>query len=458
MNLKKLTLTTTITLLIILNAIVSAHFQNVEAQTVAFLFTEPYPATQEPGKHFTITIEIKDTPKIYAWYINFTWNPTILELVEAAEGPFLNQEGTRKTDFITRINNTAGYIYFGCALKGEPSSAQPSGSGVLSELTFNVLNIGESPLHLDSVSLFDYWYPTTPAKSYTTRDGYFKFPYFTVSIQPQYVHEPLEVEEKFNVSISAYVENLFSWNATVSWNSTIIEATGIFEGPFLNMNETQGTQFTYEIFENYTIINGTLISPAQPVNSTADNPGTLAILEFKVKALGCSDITLEDINLLDINETIIGRRIVNGRFSNIWRDVKIENVEVSTATQKIAPGQNVTVTVSVKNMGNIPENVELRLYANLTLIGSQAISLDPNQTATLTFNWNTSSLVAGTYQVKASIDPVPEEVNVENNIALATVQVETSTFPLPIEMVTVIVIVVVAVVAVALTLKRRRKS
>jgi hypothetical protein len=109
-------------------------------------------------------------------------------------------------------------------------------------------------------------------------------------------------------------------------------------------------------------------------------------------------------------------------------------------------------------MGNIPENVELRLYANLTLIGSQAISLDPNQTATLTFNWNTSSLVAGTYQVKASIDPVPEEVNVENNIALATVQVETSTFPLPIEMVTVIVIVVVAVVAVALTLKRRRKS
>lgn len=459
MKIKRLIFLTFTTLIIatFLNTFTSVH---VKASPEAHLYIEPALVTQTPGQNFTVTVKIEECPRIYAWYVNISWNPTIIKLLKVDEGPFLNQYGTRKTDFIKRINNVKGSTTFGCSLKGEPSAAQPQGSGILATLTFNVLNRGATPLHFEWVELYDYIdiKERNPPKPYTATDGEFSYPIYKISIQPEYVYLPLLPGEKFNVSVAAFVENLYSWNATISWDSTIINVTRVFEGPFLNMDGAQPTQFNYQIFGNKVTINGTILD-GQPVNSTMENPEILAIIEFEVKAIGESDIIFEDFYFFGMNgEPIPVYSVrVNGKFSNLWRDIK---VEVNLPVTSVKRGQTVTITVIVKNMGVYPETFEVRVYAGplgLTLIGSRTLSLGPHEEVTLTFNWDTSACEGDSYLIRALVDPLLQEGDVENNLAAKPITVE-SPPRLPIELIVAAVIVAAIIVLVAtLALKRRRK-
>jgi hypothetical protein len=431
-----------------------------KAATTAHLFFDPDPSTEEIDRTFTLTVNVKDLPKIYAWYMNLTWDPTILNITEVVEGPFVDQDGTKRTSFVKHINYTFGWIYFGCGLLGEPSTAQPSGSGVLAEITFIVLNRGETYIQFVDVQLWDYWYPTTQPKPYTAKDGYFKSPYYTVSIQPSLVHNgTLIADTTFNVSLSAYVENLFSWNATVSWNTTMFEMVEAFEGPFLKQ-EQYSTQFSFTVNQTQgtAALNGTLTEPAEPANSTSDNPGSLAIIELKVKILGESDITIEDTNLSNREGVTIGRRLVSGEFSNIWHDVAVQSIDVAVTNNKVALGQIVNATVVVKNVGNMNETVQVTLYANVTVADRQTASLSPGESKTLIFQWNTTGITAGAYEVKASIEPVSGEADTANNVkSYGTVTVEApSGLPIPIEIIAAIVIIVVVAILAVLLLKKRK--
>jgi hypothetical protein len=433
---------------------------NVEANPTAHLYIEPAAVIQSPGKNFTVTLKIEDSPPIYSWYVNLTWNPKIIRLVEIAEGPFLNQQGSRKTDFIyTKNTIELGYVRFGCSLKGEPSSAQPTGNGILATLTFTVLEEGGSPIHFVWVKLYNYQLEQQP---YTTTDGYFKYPIFTISIQPQYIYQLLAPGEKFNVSIATFVRNLYSWNTTISWDPTILEAKRAFEGPFLNMNETQQTQFNYQIFENSTIISGAILEGGQPVNSTMENLGILAIIEFEVKGVGVSDIAFKEFYFLDANGGILLAPMLgisyNGKFCNTWSDIKVE-VKISDKT--IKKGQVVTITVLVKNEGLIPQTFEIRVYVGplgLTLLGSRELSLSPGENETLTFQWDSSKCEGGgDYKVRVLVDPSIYEANVENNLAFAEFSIE-SPPKIPIEwIVAALVIVALIVLASIFIFKMRRK-
>jgi hypothetical protein len=457
---KKLISITTVTLVAVFLLFTSnlPIIANAQAQTL--LFFDPDPSTEEIGNTFTITLNIRDSPKIWAWYTRVTWNTTILNITEAVEGPFLNQEDVRNTDFVRNINYTRGLIYFGCALKGEPTAAQPSGSGILAELTFTVLSRGEAYFHFNTSSLYDYWYPTTPAKPHTAKDGYFKSPYYTVSVQPPSIHNgTLIADTTFNLSLSAYVENLFSWNATISWNTTILEMVEAFEGPFLKPEQySTHFGFTMNQTEGTATLNGTLIEPADPANSTSDNLGTLAFIKFKAITLGESHITIEDVDLSNPEGVTIGRRIVSGTFSNIWHDIATQSIDVTVTDNKATIGQIVNVTVVVKNVGNMPETYEATLYANLTVADRQTVSLNPGESSTLTFHWNTTGISAGVYELKASVEPVSGEADTTNNVksyGMVTVEAP-SGLPIPIEIIAAIAIIaVVAIIAVFLLKKRK---
>jgi len=448
--------------LIMLISLSSLNFQkmNVEASPTAHIYIEPAAVIQAPGQNFTVTVKIKDSPRIYSWYVNLTWNPTIIRLVGIAEGTFLNQHWSRKTDFIyTKMTIELGYVRFGCSLKGEPSSAQPSGDGILATLTFTVLEEGGTPIHFVWVKLYNYQLEQQP---YTTTDGYFKYPIFAISIQPQYVYQLLAPGEKFNVSIATFVRNLYSWNATISWDPTIINATRIFEGPFLNMNETLQTQFKYQIFKNSTTISGAILEGGQPVSSTMENLGILATIEFEVKGVGASDITFKEFYFLDANGLILLAPMLgisyNGKFCNTWSDIK---VEVNISDKTIKPGQVVKITVLVKNEGLIPETFEVRVYVGplgLTLLGSRELSLGPGENETLTFEWDSSKCEGGgDYKVRVLVDPSINEVDVENNLAFAEFSIESS-LKIPIELIIAAVVVVAIIVLASIFIfKMRRK-
>jgi hypothetical protein len=73
-------------------------------------------------------------------------------------------------------------------------------------------------------------------------------------------------------------------------------------------------------------------------------------------------------------------------------------VDVTPYRNWVYEGWSVNINVTVANLGNFTENATLDLYYNLTAgskIGTETVSLSPNETETLTFTWNTTGIKPG---------------------------------------------------------------
>ena len=75
------------------------------------------------------------------------------------------------------------------------------------------------------------------------------------------------------------------------------------------------------------------------------------------------------------------------------------------------------INVTVTNQGDTPEVFNVTLYANASVIGKQSIALDPAESATLTFIWNSAGWAMGNYTISAVADTVPgEEATGDNTL------------------------------------------
>ena len=95
-------------------------------------------------------------------------------------------------------------------------------------------------------------------------------------------------------------------------------------------------------------------------------------------------------------------------------DMAIFSVIPSEAT--VNQDQNVSIEVVAQNHGKDPENFVVRCYADSILINeSERIGLAPGQLYPITFLWDTSSTVSGTYTVWAQASVVEGETNTDDN-------------------------------------------
>jgi len=91
-------------------------------------------------------------------------------------------------------------------------------------------------------------------------------------------------------------------------------------------------------------------------------------------------------------------------------------IAIQPDRQSVFIGQEAEVTVRVKNYGNATEDFNVTLYYDSTPIGATTVySLAPGAEQTLLFEWNTSNVGVGNYTLKAHAEPVPDEINLENN-------------------------------------------
>jgi PKD repeat protein len=70
-------------------------------------------------------------------------------------------------------------------------------------------------------------------------------------------------------------------------------------------------------------------------------------------------------------------------------------VDVTPYRSWIYEGQSVDINVTIANLGNFTESVDVDLYYNITAnqkIGSQTVSTDSGNTTTLTFSWDTTDV------------------------------------------------------------------
>ena len=131
-----------------------------DPQASATVFVEP-PTIKDKaiGESVTVNINVSNINYLYGWQAGVTFNPDVLNCTGYYEGEFLERGadpelGTIWCNQTPPWDNSEGIVYFhGCCLLGPVSGV--SGSGQLGYLTFEVVGIGVSDLHLTDVILVD---------------------------------------------------------------------------------------------------------------------------------------------------------------------------------------------------------------------------------------------------------------------------------------------------------------
>jgi len=87
----------------------------------------------------------------------------------------------------------------------------------------------------------------------------------------------------------------------------------------------------------------------------------------------------------------------------IVRDVTAISQVPSSTT--VIRGETVSIDVTVQNLGDQTESFDVACYYDSTLIGTlRAYSLSPGSSKTLKFDWDTTGIAPGTYDIKAIVD------------------------------------------------------
>lgn len=154
------------------------------------LSTQPLPCTSPATTTFDLNITVTDVLNLYGWEFNMTFNPTVLNVVNVNEGPFLldfaYQLGGENTTwfFVVGPDNINGWVQVGCSLfdsypphQGYPPDG-PDGDGVLTTITFSVKIKGKSDLHFQETKLntVDPGTHLPVPISHTAKDGFFQYP------------------------------------------------------------------------------------------------------------------------------------------------------------------------------------------------------------------------------------------------------------------------------------------
>ncbi|MDH7595177.1 MAG: PKD domain-containing protein [Candidatus Bathyarchaeia archaeon] len=195
---------------------------------------------------------------------------------------------------------------------------------------------------------------------------------------------------------------------TVSMNITVKNSPPIANFTFSPLAPVVGELVTF---------NGSLSSPEGGVivgyywdfGDGANSTGAIVS-----HAYGYSDtfnVTLTVLDSEGLNDTLVKQVTVYTR--------NIAIISLTPSTSKAYAGQVVTISVGVRNFGNEPQTFNVTAYYggdNVT-IETKRVSLEPFETTTVVFNWNTSGLVYKiSYSLKAEATILPLETDVTDNI------------------------------------------
>jgi len=112
------------------------------------------PASQDVtvGDTFSVDLQVESVSDLGAYQFGLQFDPAVIGYVSVSDGPFLSSTGGSVLCQTPVVN--AGVLSFGCAIVDVGISG-PSGSGTMTQITFQANAVGTSPLDLTSVSLTD---------------------------------------------------------------------------------------------------------------------------------------------------------------------------------------------------------------------------------------------------------------------------------------------------------------
>jgi hypothetical protein len=128
---------------------------------------EPARLDVRPGEDFEVQVMIDDVEDLGGFELNIAYDPSVIELKDAAVGDFLGSTGAMVVPLGPQVSEEEGTLAFGAA--GFSEGAGPAGSGVLVTISGAALREGgSSALRLEKVSLLT---AASEALSAQTEDG-----------------------------------------------------------------------------------------------------------------------------------------------------------------------------------------------------------------------------------------------------------------------------------------------
>lgn len=310
-----------------------------------------------PPATFTIYVKILDVQNLYGIDIQFTWDPTIIKYVSHKKhiprgSPPAYPDGILYSPTIPvkdQVDETAsmpgaepGTRYWLAESSILPAAAF-DGSGTIFEMTFEVVGLGTSPLHIVACTLADKQGNPIPA---TLQDGIFQNyvppppPPADIYIDPpMIVNSSLDPCHYFDVSVQVEgVQNLYSFDFWIGYNATILEVSDVTVNPLFP------PPIVYEELGQVRI-SASLIPPDPPISGDL----FLAIIEFHVLAKGESVLDLHDVSLLnDEGEPIEINEPGDGYFNNMLiTRMFVYPPEIIDPTMK--PGDTFAIDIMIEN-------------------------------------------------------------------------------------------------------------
>jgi hypothetical protein len=359
-----------------------------------------------PGNVFNVSLNVANATKVGSWSASIFYNSSLLNATNVEEGEFLKSVNTTNFEFVTieGFNSTHGMIQMNCSL----SSGGRSGNGILSIISFEVLDFGESAIAISDISLED---PFGEPLSFSMSDGYFNNILLAkLSIDPYLITGPSYLPgTTFTVNVTlSDIENLKTCIFNLTCAPLVIQEINIATPSVLGQTPIKRLQVDDAagyVWANLTYRTGI----------TTLTHVTIMTIEFQVLAMGVSPIDLTDTQLIDTSNNPIVHEVHNGIFIGLIRDVAI--TDLLTDLPIAYQGWSVYVNVWVQNKGNVTETFDVSFYYDSNLGGSSTvIGLVPDEERTVTTIWNTSTVQpCHNYSISATAGPVPFEMNLADN-------------------------------------------
>lgn len=215
-----------------------------------------------------------------------------------------------------------------------------------------------------------------------------------------------KIGDTFSIDVTiGNVANLWGYQWSLSYNSSVINATSVDK---LDNRFTQDLA-NVDIGMNYTAA-ARAMAYGVSTGITATTPIPVDRINFIVTGNGTTNIAHNPNydELADVLGDKIIPVLVGGRFSNTQtlstHDIGITAATLSTTSATI--GDQITITVTVSNLGDFVENVTVSAKYNQSISVFRDIETSKNITnlakgtnGQVTFTWNTADVPEGSHQV-----------------------------------------------------------
>ena len=358
-------------------------------------FSREYRVVPDTGETFDVTVRIEDAVDLGGYEFKIDFDPSIVQVVNVEDGGFLGSTGRTVTELGPDIEN--GTITFGAVSTGDQPG--PNGDGTLATITLRAIGIGDSPLDLHDVRVFN----TAAEEEEIPNPGDGTVTSIVeVSIAPAEKSVNLGITgETVNVMIRGALD-LGDYEFKMDFDPDVVEVTNVEDGGFL------GSTGRTVIPVGPDIGNGTLTFGAV---SLGDQPGPngegiLATITFNAVGLGGSRLDLHDIKLSNTAAEKETPNVVLDGTLFVQRPAYLEVTDVSSdlTDNTASVGQTFHITATVHNAGEaVAEDVSASMVqtgglGSATCTAPTVVSGDPSAVAyceEVVFEWECTCTGAG---------------------------------------------------------------